>query len=59
MLPVVVLTSSIEREDVMDAYSRGANSYIQKPVDFTRFAEVVRGLGLYWLLTNVSPSGKP
>lgn len=56
LLPVVMLTSSSEQEDVTNAYSGGVNSYIQKPVDFTRFAEVVKELGLYWLVINLSPS---
>ena len=55
LLPVVMLTSSSEQEDVTNAYTGGVNSYIQKPVDFTRFAEVVKNLGLYWLVINVPP----
>ena len=51
-LPVVVLTSSQEDGDIQNAYRLGANSYIVKPVDFGRFTEVVRELGLYWLLLN-------
>lgn len=56
LLPVVMLTSSSEQEDVTNAYTGGVNSYIQKPVDFARFAEVVKELGLYWLVINVPPS---
>ena len=55
LLPVVVLTSSSQEEDIIVSYKLGANSYICKPVDFTRFAEAVRTLGLYWLLMNEAP----
>jgi two-component system, response regulator len=56
-IPVVVLTSSREDRDIVDAYRLGVNSYIVKPVDFTQFASSVRELGLYWLLLNEPPSG--
>ncbi|MEX2287669.1 MAG: response regulator [Planctomycetaceae bacterium] len=51
-LPIVVMTSSREDRDIIEAYKLGANSYIVKPVDFEQFAEVVKQLGYYWLLLN-------
>ncbi|MBS2040644.1 response regulator [bacterium] len=55
LLPVVVLTSSREDEDMIKSYSSGANSYVRKPVDFAQFTEAVRTLGLFWLLLNEVP----
>jgi len=55
LIPVVVLTSSREQEDVIAGYRRGANSYVRKPVNFADFAEAVGVLGCYWLLLNESP----
>lgn len=51
-VPVVVLTSSKQKQDMLSACMLGANSYIQKPVDYNRFVEVVRQLGMYWLMLN-------
>lgn len=55
LLPVVVLTSSREDEDIVKSYSLGANSYVRKPVDFSQFIDAVRTLGLFWLLMNELP----
>ncbi len=55
MLPVVILTSSIEDEDRLKGYSLGANSYVRKPVDFDEFVNAAGQLGLYWLLLNQTP----
>jgi len=54
-IPVVILTSSKEERDLVKGYGLGANSYIQKPVDFDQFRETVKNVGLYWLLINQAP----
>ncbi len=58
LIPVVVLTSSDEREDIAGAYARGANSYLRKPVEFSQFSSVLAVVGRYWLElnTHVPPS---
>ena len=55
LLPVVILTTSVEDTDRLDGYRLGANSYVRKPVDFTQFVEAVGQLGLYWLVLNEQP----
>lgn len=55
MLPVVILTSSKEDQDRISAYTRGANSYVRKPVDFNQFVDAIGNLGLYWLVLNEPP----
>jgi two-component system response regulator len=55
LIPVVVLTSSKEEQDMVHSYSLGANSYVRKPVDFTEFVEAARILGIYWLMMNQPP----
>ena len=55
LLPVVILTSSKEQQDLIKGYEGGANSFVRKPVDFSQFAESIRELGLYWLVLNESP----
>jgi two-component system, response regulator len=58
LIPVVVLTSSKEEKDMIESYRLGVNSYIVKPVDFDKFMNSVRDIGLYWLLLNQQPDYK-
>ncbi len=59
LLPVVILTTSTEQQDLISSYKLGANSYIRKPVDFDQFIAAVNQLGLYWLVLNESPPVPP
>jgi two-component system response regulator len=59
LLPVVILTSSEQDDDLMGSYRAGANSYVRKPVDFVEFTEAARQLGLYWMvLNNAAPAAR-
>ncbi len=58
-VPVVIMTSSKEERDLVNGYTLGVNSYIQKPVDFTQFRDTVKAVGLYWLVTNQFPGKVP
>ena len=54
-IPIVILTASGEERDRVEGYQLGVNSYIQKPVDFVQFRQIVKQLGLYWLVVNLAP----
>ena len=58
-LPVVILTSSKEEQDLVSGYTLGANSYVRKPVDFAEFIEAAKVLGIYWLMINQVPPERP
>jgi CheY-like chemotaxis protein len=55
LLPVVILTSSMEEKDILEGYRLGTNSYVRKPINFVELTEAVRALGLYWLIVNQPP----
>lgn len=55
MIPVVILTTSTEQQDLVESYNLGCNSYIQKPVDYDEFLNVIQQLGMYWLVINSPP----
>ena len=57
-IPVVIMTSSREENDLTEAYQLGTNSYIRKPVDFDQFRKIVKQAGLYWLVVNLPPPGE-
>lgn len=57
VIPVVVLTSSREEQDLIDSYNLGTNAYVVKPVDFHEFVDAIKGLGLFWAVVNQPPPG--
>jgi two-component system response regulator len=58
LVPVVIMTSSSEDEDIVGSYESGANSYVRKPIQFGDFAQAVVHLGLYWMMMNEAPRGR-
>ena len=58
LLPVIILTTSGEQEDLVNSYRNGCNSYIRKPVDFAEFMTAIQQIGLYWLVLNEAPCGR-
>jgi two-component system, response regulator len=58
-IPIVVMTSSAEQKDMIESYQLGVNSYVQKPVNFEKFQEIIKDLGYYWLVVNQSPQLSP
>lgn len=56
--PVVILTTSDETQDIIEGYNLGVNSYLQKPVSFNAFVELLQQIGHYWLKNNIAPSSK-
>lgn len=55
VIPVIILTTSNEQQDLLTSYELGCNSYVRKPIDYNEFLNVIQQLGLYWLVTNISP----
>lgn len=55
LLPIIMLSSSVEEQDLIESYRSGANSYVRKPIKYDQFLEAIRQLGLYWLIVNEPP----